>query len=256
MLEAIIVRALSLSDGCPGESRRRETEDVTTQPTPAGKPSSSQLERELRRARVAAESEARRRQQIESSTSYRIGRMIVQAAKRVTPTKVWEAVRSRGRGVLPRATAPAKRDGAIAPVVAALPPVSGGKYLSHQQALDARTALVVVVGASDDEVARIVHRTAIVQTMMTGFKPLFVTDCVVPDVFRRHTYAFEYVVPHDEWRRHFPDRELWHDYLLRRLDALRLTYEVDNTVFLRDAPDDDALRVALTGCLMGTGDTR
>lgn len=92
--------------------------------------------------------------------------------------------------------------------------------------IEEKTVLIVVLDQPIDAVERLVERLTVQHVISPGFRPVFLTDCSDSTIFRRHDWAFEYVMPFDEWSR-FHDPLGWGTCVRDRVATMMATFEPD-----------------------------
>ncbi len=85
-----------------------------------------------------------------------------------------------------------------------------------------------VCGFGREDLARIVELVANKQAADRNFIPVFLTDVMAADVFRRHRYVFEYFPGPDERRP--PGTEPWVGYARRRLSLIKRKYALTQII--------------------------
>lgn len=110
-----------------------------------------------------------------------------------------------------RSAAAAGRAGAL--------PVLAGRPVKGARAGRLPVALLLCLGAGEQEVTRLVKGIAELQAEQRSFRPLFVVDSDHFASFRANDYLFEYVVPREEWES-LTGAGDWPVYLERRLKQI------------------------------------
>jgi hypothetical protein len=82
---------------------------------------------------------------------------------------------------------------------------------------------VSLCGFNPDDTARIVEAIAAKQASDRNFVPVFLTDSMAPEVFRRHRFAFEYF-PMSAASRILAGTRDWNSYAVDRLALLQRKY--------------------------------
>ncbi len=92
-----------------------------------------------------------------------------------------------------------------------------------------------VCGFGRAELERLVTLVARKQTVDRNFVPVFLTDVMAAEVFRRHRYVFEYF-PAAGAARDLAGTESWQDYARRRLALIKRKYALTQIVIFGKQP--------------------
>ncbi len=199
------------------------------------KDTESLLQRQVRQA------EARERD-VRASRSYRLGNALVRGLKVPIDGRVREDVAGMFRGRLKRNPLVRKLAGRT-PAVASLGRAAGGKkglpvppgnQLDLEEADSLLVAMIVLLGATGEELEQCVDDAAAAQLIAPVFKPLFVIDCDDFTTLRRHGFMFEYVPPRQEWAVLDDGGGGWSAFLARRLRRIVESYRPATIVTVQE----------------------
>jgi hypothetical protein len=111
--------------------------------------------------------------------------------------------------------------------------------------------MFVAIGLPRETLETLVTEVAALQTMLSNFRPMFVTDCDHFQIFRRRKYLFEYIPPRDDWCKRFGETE-WNAFLNERMETLLARYKPDRVIALEDSERFTLMRAGMFDALVRT----